>query len=75
LVVAALIFDFLHYAWSTAAWGSLQRHKERHGTKESDEFLAPAWINWPSNVFFWAKVIAVGIAYVMLGVYLFDRLL
>jgi len=39
LVVLALVFDLLHYAWAAAAWGCLSRSKERAGVSDKEEFL------------------------------------
>src|SRR4051812_41083792 len=54
LLVASATFDLLHYAYASAAWGCFHRMKERElKNDENAEILAPAAINWLSNVFFW----------------------
>ena len=69
--IITLSLDALQYLYATAAWGILQRRKE---LLRQDEFLAPAVINWPTLVFFWAKCLAVSIAYSFILKYLTDRL-
>jgi hypothetical protein len=72
LIVASLGLDFLQYVWSAAAWGGLARLRERWraqkkegwGGTGDDEIAAPAWINRPTLIAFWAKVVCMAIAYV-----------
>jgi len=68
--VVSLFLDLLHYSYAAIAWGSFHRHKEVSDTSETDEFLAPAWINWPSLVFFWGKVLACVIGHLVLVSYI-----
>jgi hypothetical protein len=37
-----------------------------------ETFLAPAWFNRPTNVFFWSKLGLVVVAYALLGVFMFS---
>lgn len=55
--------DFLQYAANTIIWGLYHRVKETSGSGEEDEFLAPAWINYPANALFYLKLVATIIAY------------
>ncbi len=66
LIVTGLAFDLLHAVVGTMVWGIYHRHKEKQGTKEQAEFLAPRWINWGTIFFFWAKTIVMVIAYIYL---------
>ncbi len=63
LFVVALGLDLLHAAYGSLAWGAFGRYHERKGISETNDITAPAYINWPSIVFFWGKVIAVVAAY------------
>jgi hypothetical protein len=51
-IFLALLFDLLQYLLGTAIWGIYHRYKERKGTQESSEFLAPEQLNWPIWVCF-----------------------
>jgi hypothetical protein len=56
--VFALMMDLLHYISATAIWGVYGRWLEKHcKIDEASEFGAPPWINWPANLFFWAKTL------------------
>ena len=74
LVVAGLALDLLQYAFGAALWGFFQWRKERSGTRETGEFEAPDWINWPALVCFWLKVLAITYAYWFLLNYLANAL-
>lgn len=76
ILVVALALDLLQYVWGAASWGIFRRrHEKRIRQKlESDNFLAPSWMNWPTLFFFWTKLIAVVVAYAFLGVALNNRL-
>lgn len=74
VLIAALAADFFQYAWASAAWGIFNRVKERE-VKETTEFEAPPWLNYPTLVFFWGKLLLVAFAYVLLGIALASRLL
>jgi hypothetical protein len=73
-LVTSLACDLLHYLFGSVMWGTFSRWKERHGTSEEDEFLAPGWINWPANVFYASKFVTVAIAYGLLLTYLVQKL-
>jgi hypothetical protein len=70
LAVAALASDFLQSVYGTLAWGRFHRSKELKGVSAEEDFHAPRAINWPTNTFFWTKVIAVTFSYVLLLKYL-----
>src|ERR1700730_13680664 len=45
-IFLALLFDFLQYMVGTVVWYLYYRHKEKRGTQENVEFLAPSQLNW-----------------------------
>lgn len=62
-IFLALAFDFLQYFVGTTIWFIYYRYKERKGTKESDEFLAPPQLNWVAWGFFYLKSAMMLVAY------------
>ena len=64
-LIVGLSFDFLQYVIGTIVWGVYHRFKEKC-TNEEQEFLAPAWINYPANTCFILKQVSIGIAYIFL---------
>ncbi|ACH66340.1 hypothetical protein VFMJ11_1064 [Aliivibrio fischeri MJ11] len=60
--IIGLALDLLQYMYSSAAWGIVNRVKEIRLT-EDDEFKVNPIINWPTNIFFWAKSISVIVGY------------
>src|SRR4051794_22367944 len=62
-VFIALILDFFQYLLGTSIWFVYFRYKERNGTREHDEFLAPEQLNWPTWVVFYVKSAALVVAY------------
>jgi hypothetical protein len=66
-IALALSFDFLQYLVGTTTWFVYFRSKEKSGKKLADEFVAPAWFNWPTWTFFYLKSLAMLVAY---GAYL-----
>lgn len=81
--VGTLFFDFLQYVVQSAIWRLYSRSKEKglqekHGEENmgwrEEEFTVPPELNWPGEVFFWAKVLALAAAYIPLLVHLSDRL-
>jgi hypothetical protein len=72
-IVGALVLDFIHYVLGTFLWAAFYWIKERTNTKESANFDAPRWLNWPTLVLFWAKIIATCIAYCLIIRFLYSR--
>jgi hypothetical protein len=72
VIAAALCFDFLQYAYATAAWGIFSRMYEK---RDEVPDKAPRWINWPTNTLFVLKVAAIATAYFSLGRYLIRRVI
>jgi hypothetical protein len=62
-IFLALLFDFLQYLLGTTIWFVYYRYKERQGTAESDEFLAPPQLNWPMWGLFYLKSAMMLVAY------------
>jgi hypothetical protein len=62
-IFLALVFDFLQYVIGTTVWFVYFRHKEKQGTKEGQEFLAPAQLNWPTWCLFYLKSATMLVAY------------
>jgi len=54
-IFLALFFDFLQYLVGTVIWFLYFRYKERQGTSEKDEFLAPEKLTWPTWTLFYFK--------------------
>lgn len=67
IFVFSLSFDLLHYVYSSIAWGIFHRIME---LKERNEFSAHSWINWPSLIMFWLKVIFCSAGHILLIIYL-----
>jgi hypothetical protein len=70
LIVVGLTCDLLQYAIATGIWGIFQRRREKNGTSEDEEFLAPPQFNWPGIAFFIFKTVAIVAAYIHLFLYL-----
>lgn len=74
LFVLSLSFDICQYIYQTIAWNWFFEKHEKAKVKEDDDILAPRWMNYPSNVFFWLKVFALLSAYVIIIRYLSENL-
>ncbi len=73
--IAALACDLFQYTYASIAWGQFNRRKEKEvGLNDKAEFYAPRWINWPSNIFFYLKLVLVMICYALLLAYLFETI-
>jgi hypothetical protein len=62
-IFLALVLDFLQYFVGTSIWFVFYRYKERQGTQELSEFLAPSQLNWPMWGLFYLKSAMMLIAY------------
>jgi len=62
-IFLALFFDLLQYLVGTFTWFLYFRKKERAGTPPDQDFLAPAWINWPTWFLFSVKAACMLVAY------------
>lgn len=74
-IVLALACDLLQYVVSAAIWGFYGRVIElRVADGKQMPSAAPPWFNWPAIGLFWAKVILVVLAYVLIFVGLADQI-
>lgn len=76
LLTLALLADLLQYVYATLAFGWYGRHLEKKAA--NPDWIPPAGfppkINWPTNVFFWGKIVLTAVAWVLLVVHLFDNI-
>jgi hypothetical protein len=63
LISLSLLLDILQYVLGATIWFVYFRHKEKKGTKEGDDFLAPPQLNWPTWLIFYLKTAVMLIAY------------
>jgi hypothetical protein len=66
LLGVALGFDLLQYVIGAATWGGWARWKEK---SDATPLHFPRTINWPSLVFYWAKIVATVAGWVILLCY------
>jgi hypothetical protein len=66
LLVIGLASDLLQYIAGTIIWGICQRHKEIQFGSSDHEFSVPGWINVPTSTFFYLKLFAVAVAYILI---------
>ena len=71
-LVVGLALDLLHCIVPTGFWGWLQWAKGKTKSPE-DEIDVPRWINWPAILFFWTKIIAIVMAYILIIIYLISQ--
>lgn len=70
LFIVGLGFDLLHYLVASATWGTYHRVMERkYGPGYASDLHAPAYLNWPSLLFYWGKLVAVIWGYALLLAY------
>jgi len=69
LFVMSLSFDILQYLSATVIWGLYHRYKEASVGRECG-FSAPMFFNWPSILFFFAKVFVSIYAYICIFIYI-----
>jgi len=72
LFVISLGFDLMHAVYQAFSFGIYNWTQERKKAAP-DSFHVPAFINYPSLVFAVAKLLAVFAGYIVLGVYLSER--
>lgn len=66
LVLSAMALDFAQYLYASVAWGIFFRRKEKQGVTEDQELDASIYLNLPSSVFFYGKVLLIAPAYFFL---------
>lgn len=74
LLVVGLSLDLLHCIVPTAIWGIYKERLRNAGVSEEEEIYPARQINWPANIFFWGKIIAIVCAYYVLLKFLWERL-
>lgn len=64
----SLVFDLLQYIAGTLIWGHFFRWNERRLSRPTDDpdLSHRAWFSLPISIFFWSKLVSVGIGYVCL---------
>jgi len=70
MFVITLFFDLLQYIYQTIIWSIFHRSYEKK-FGEDYELTASKYLNWPAIVFFWLKVIALFVGYVLVLRFLF----
>lgn len=66
LFAATLALDLLHYLVATVIWSVFCRLKENQEVCSGTPLDAPAWFNWPTNLFFYSKIASVALGYVLM---------
>lgn len=72
--VAALALDLMQYIYKTVAWGVLNHFNWKKYQNNDVDIKVSEKINWPTNLLFWSKVIAIGVGYVQLLLYIHSKL-
>lgn len=74
--IITLAFDILQYIYKTIAWYIFYRIREKKTTKKNPDPLTQAKpiMNRPTWIFFWTKVVSLITGYIMIFMYLFDKL-
>jgi hypothetical protein len=70
LLVVCLALDLLQYVFASLVWGAFARILERRAHKQSAvtaSMDAPFYLNWPSLVCFWGKLLVLVVAYIFLA--------
>jgi hypothetical protein len=65
-LVVGLALDFFQYMTGTIIWGVYHRIKEKQYGSSNQQFGAPGWINLPTNGFFYMKLTAITLAYILI---------
>ncbi|MCK9691874.1 hypothetical protein [Pseudomonas syringae] len=71
-VICALAADFMQYLYASLIWGIFSRYKENKGIDQDAELLAPAILNWPTNLFYLFKILFAIAVYIQIFRYLFE---
>ncbi|WP_369301470.1 hypothetical protein [Pseudomonas sp. N2-5-1-1] len=70
-VICALALDFMQYLYASVTWAVFSRYKEKKGFDQETELLAPAVLNWPTNLFYVLKILSAVAVYIQILRYLF----
>ena len=69
-LIIGLGLDLLHYVVASAIWGIFHRIKEKElGEIPDPDVEAPIYLNWPTLLLFWGKLIAICTGYIYLFLY------
>ena len=74
LLVGGLAADFFHYLIASEIWRFYARHREKAGSSQTEEFLAPPQLNWPAMLLFYIKLVFTIAAYALLLSFLIGKL-
>ncbi len=72
--VAALGFDLLQYVYKSIVWAALNYYHWDRCKDNQAEIEVSEKVNWPTNAFFWGKVIAICYGYVELLFFIHSKL-
>ncbi len=72
--VISFAFDLLQYFWQSLSWYIYYWWKRHKGKNEDDNMNEPEWPNVIAWIMFSIKVVALIIAYISLGIYLYKKL-
>lgn len=73
-IAMSLLCDISQYIYQTIVWKKFFDEKELKRTPENEDILAPREMNTIPQILFWAKVILVGIAYLLIIIYLVSNI-
>lgn len=75
--ILSLTFDILQYIYKTVAWYLFFRTREKKTKKKNPDPMTQAKpiMNLPTWILFSSKVVSLIIGYIMIFIYLFDKLL
>jgi hypothetical protein len=73
LIVISLAADFMQYVWQSFIWRYFYEKEEKKASiNEDPELDAPRWYNYPTNFFFYSKILMLIGAYWFLAKFLID---
>ncbi len=75
LIVSSLAFDLFQYIYQSVTWSIFYTYHNRKNKSEDKKIKAPEYLNYPSWVFFFLKVVLVLIAYWKIFTFLLDKFL
>lgn len=74
LIILSLGLDLLQYFLKAGIWGWIQRRIEKKFSGDTSKGYSVArWLNWPTLGCFWAKLLAMILAYSLLFVFVSKR--
>ena len=72
--VAALALDLTQYIYKTVVWGAFNHFCWKKYHDNDADIKVSGIFNWPTIVFFWCKVIAIGFGYIQLLCFIHSKL-